>query len=209
MAGHHDHEPHDHHGQLSGDQAAAWAGKLVVEAEALVGFVMDAVRRVDALRGPDAPPVRRVLDVGSGPGVFSCELARAFPEAEVVALDPLPAMLDRVLVRAERLGLAARIRTQQGELPGGLVGAGPADVIWMSMALHHVEDQGAALRAVAPELAPGGFVVIHEHADERSEGLVERIEQAGLRVLEYEVVAVPAPEPVGTVTRSLVIARLR
>ncbi|MFF3001865.1 hypothetical protein ACFVTF_03530 [Kitasatospora sp. NPDC057940] len=32
-------------------------------------------------------PVHRVLDVGSGPGVVTCLLARTFPDAEVVAVD--------------------------------------------------------------------------------------------------------------------------
>jgi hypothetical protein len=43
--------------------------------ELLLAFVTDSARWIAELRGPDAPPVRRVLDIGSGPGVGTCELA--------------------------------------------------------------------------------------------------------------------------------------
>ena len=36
---------------------------------------------------------RRILDAGSGPGVFAFELGRRFPQASVLAVDPLPKRL--------------------------------------------------------------------------------------------------------------------
>lgn len=112
--------------------------------------------------GPGAGSVRRVLDVGSGPGVVTCVLARAFPEAEVVAVDPTPALLERVGIRAERLGLGDRVRTHAGELPDGLGEVGTADLIWSSKAVHHVGDQRAAVRALAGALRPGGLLALSE-----------------------------------------------
>jgi SAM-dependent methyltransferase len=108
--------------------------------------------------------VRRVLDVGSGPGVVTCLLARAFPDAEVVAVDGTPALLERARERAARLGLADRVTTLEVEMPGGLDPAtiGTADLIWSSRTVHHLGDQLDALRRLAASLRPGGLLAVGE-----------------------------------------------
>ncbi|MEU9115295.1 methyltransferase domain-containing protein [Streptomyces sp. NPDC048483] len=110
--------------------------------------------------GPDA--VRRVLDIGSGPGVATCLLARAFPAAEVVAVDPTEALLERARDRAARLGLGDRVRTHVAEVPDGLDALDGADLIWSSKALHHIGDQRGAVAALAGHLRPGGLLAIAE-----------------------------------------------
>ena len=90
------HRPHGHgHVHLDEGDWEALAVDAELEGELLLGFVTDTARWIDELRGPDAPPVRRVLDIGSGPGVGTCELARRFPDAHVIAVDGSPAMLER------------------------------------------------------------------------------------------------------------------
>ncbi len=107
--------------------------------------------------------VRRVWDVGSGPGVVTCLLARAFPHAEVVAVDPTPELLARARDRAARLGLADRFRTHEAELPDDdLEALGTADLIWTSKVLHHVGDQRAAVALLAARLRPGGVLAVAE-----------------------------------------------
>ncbi|MFE1773581.1 class I SAM-dependent methyltransferase [Streptomyces sp. NPDC059008] len=110
--------------------------------------------------GPDG--VRRVLDVGSGPGVVSCLLAQVFPAAEVVAVDAGGALLERARARADRLGLGDRVHTHPAQVPGGLDALGGADLIWSSRALHHVGDQRAAVAALAGHLRPGGLLAVCE-----------------------------------------------
>ncbi|MEW9515611.1 class I SAM-dependent methyltransferase [Streptomyces tubercidicus] len=112
--------------------------------------------------GPGTGGVRRVLDIGSGPGVVSCLLARAFPDAEVVAVDATEALLERARDRAGRVGLGDRVHTQLAEVPAGLDALGGADLIWSSRALHHVGDQRAAVAALAGHLRPGGLLAIAE-----------------------------------------------
>lgn len=186
----HEHGSHDrHHVHLDETAWAALAAHAELEGEVLLDFVTDAIDRVLELRGP--AEVIRVLDVGSGPGVAACELARRFPAAEVVAIDASPAMLERAARRVVAHGLGDRVRTQVAELPDGLagVGVGPADLVWASMSLHHVGDEVAALRAIAAVLADGGVVAINEHADDPVRflpadlgvgrpGLVGRVDQA-------------------------------
>ncbi|MGW0735633.1 class I SAM-dependent methyltransferase [Streptomyces sp. NPDC002851] len=108
------------------------------------------------------PAPGRILDAGSGPGVISCLLGREFPSAEVVAVDDAEKLLERAAARAERSGLAGRLRTHHAELPEGLRAVAPADVIWSGQALHHIGDQRAALAAYADCLAPGGVLVLIE-----------------------------------------------
>ncbi|MFE5536022.1 class I SAM-dependent methyltransferase [Streptomyces sp. NPDC056519] len=113
------------------------------------------------LLGP-ASGVRRVLDIGSGPGVMTCVLAEAFTRAETVAVDGTPGLLDRTLARAERLGVGDRVTVRHAELPEGLDGLGTADLIWSSKAVHHLGDQQGALNALAGALRPGGVLAVAE-----------------------------------------------
>jgi len=125
--------------------------------------------RLRELLGPEKE-VRRILDIGSGPGVMTCVLAEAFADAEAVAVDGAPGLLDRALARAERLGLGGRVAVRHAELPEGLDsgdehgdgGLGTADLVWSSKAVHHLGDQQGALNALAGVLRPGGLLAVAE-----------------------------------------------
>lgn len=179
-----------HHGVHIGEADwRAMAENLELEGEVLLRFVTDTAARVEELRGPGAPPVRRVIDIGSGPGVGTCELARLFPHAQVIAVDSSPALLERAKQRAAEHGFQARISTHVAELPGGLKGLGPADVIWASMSLHHIGDEVAVLRLLRELLGPDGLLAVAELAepmrvlpedlDIGRPGLIERLDSAG------------------------------
>lgn len=125
--------------------------------------------RLRALLDP-AVEVRRILDIGSGPGVMTCVLAEEFAAAATVAADGTPELLDRALARAERLGLGGRVAVRLVELPEGLDGGdehgedglGTAELVWSSKAVHHLGDQQAALDALAGVLRPGGLLAVAE-----------------------------------------------
>ena len=94
---------------------------------------------------------------------MTCVLAEAFPDAEVVAVDGAPGLLERALARAERLGLGGRVAVRHAELPEGLDGAlGTADLVWSSKAVHHIGDQQGVLNALAAVLSPGGMLAVAE-----------------------------------------------
>ncbi|HET6857162.1 MAG TPA: class I SAM-dependent methyltransferase [Streptomyces sp.] len=174
MTSHHDHDPGSgrrpghghgdahHHGH---DSAAidwdAMSAHLEREAEVHRPVYEQAAAWI-AERFREPRGVRRVLDLGSGPGVITCMLAEAFPEAEIVAVDGTPALLERTRARAERAGLGDRVRTQETELADGLSALGEADVVWAANTLHHVGDQRAALADIAGLLRPGGLVALVE-----------------------------------------------
>lgn len=138
------------------------AARLENSGELQLPVLRQTAERLRDLLGPDKE-VRRILDIGSGPGVMSCVLAEAFPEARTVAVDGAAALLDRVAARAERLGLGARVTTHHAELPEGLdEDLGTADLIWSSRAVHHLGDQQGALDGLARALRPGGLLAIAE-----------------------------------------------
>jgi SAM-dependent methyltransferase len=185
------HQPHRHaHGHVHLDEAdwEALVAHTEREGELLLSFVTDTAGWVAQLRGPDAPLVRRALDIGCGPGVGTCELARLFPDAHVVAVDGSPAMLDRTRQRAAARGLDQRITTHLAELPDGLDGLDAVDVIWASMSLHHIGDETGALRMLRDLLAPAGLLALAEMAepmrvlpdelDVGQPGLADRLDRA-------------------------------
>lgn len=182
---------HHHHGPVHLDEAdwREFAAQTELEGEVLLGFVTGTMERVKVLRTPEAPAVRRVLDIGSGPGVGTCELARLFPEAHVVAVDGSPAMLSRATQLAEEHGLGPQLTTHLAELPGGLDGLGPVDLIWASLSLHHVGDEIGVLRLLHALLEPQGVLAVAEVAEPMRvlpdalevgpPGFTERLDHAG------------------------------
>ncbi|MFF9350477.1 class I SAM-dependent methyltransferase [Streptomyces sp. NPDC014734] len=163
--GHHGHGGGHGHAHGHGDTATefdwdAMAPLLEREGELGLPQYEEAARWIAGLR--EVPEVRRVLDIGSGPGVITCLLAEVFPEAEVVAVDGTEALLERARARAGRLGLGDRVRTLRAELPDDLELLGKADLIWAGNSLHHMGDQRAVLSGFAESLRPGGTVALVE-----------------------------------------------
>ncbi|MFJ6521690.1 class I SAM-dependent methyltransferase [Streptomyces filamentosus] len=158
----HDHD-HDHGHGPGHDHAPDW-GRLAPLLESQAEVAGTAYGEAAAWLGTLVPAsgVRRLLDVGSGPGVVTALLARAFPYADVVAVDSTPELLDRARARAEAQGLGARVTTLSAELPGDAAALGEADLLWAGNSLHHIGDQGAALADFAKVLRPGGLVALVE-----------------------------------------------
>lgn len=157
--GHHSH--HNHHLNFDAPETAAFAER---EAETLAGILRQAVARLAAVTGEQALEVRRLIDIGCGPGVGTCALAEQFPSATVLAADGSQPMLDRVVVRAARLGVAPQVETRRVDLPAGLETLGSADVLWASMVVHHLGDEVDALRRIRELLEPGGLLALVERA---------------------------------------------
>ncbi|WP_020672240.1 class I SAM-dependent methyltransferase [Amycolatopsis nigrescens] len=133
---------------------AAMADMLELEGETHSPYVRQALEELEHLKP------RRILDIGSGPGVAACRLAAVFGQAEVTAVDGAPELLARARERAERLGVS--LRTRVAEFPDGLAGLGTADLVWSGQVVHHVGDQQDALNRLAGLLEPGGVLAIVE-----------------------------------------------
>ncbi|ACZ88136.1 class I SAM-dependent methyltransferase [Streptosporangium roseum] len=145
------------------------AAQLENSGELQLPLLRRTAARLRELLDPEKE-VRRILDIGSGPGVMTCVFAETFAGAEAVAVDGTPGLLERTLARAERLGLDGRVAVRHAKLPEGLDGGdehgegglGAADLIWSSKAVHHLGDQQRALDALAGVLRPGGLLAVAE-----------------------------------------------
>lgn len=158
----HGHHPAAHHhprGNDTGDEALA--GMLELDAEVMRGHFTALTDRLAALA--DGRPVRRILDLGSGPGTGTLALLERFPDAEIVAVDLSPQMLHRLRGRLAERGAADRVRTVEADLDAPWPDLdGPFDLVWTAAALHHLTDPAAALARMREALRPGGILAVIE-----------------------------------------------
>jgi len=139
---------HEHQG--FDDMAATWDDDPTHEQRqvAVAGAVAEALALDHSMRA---------LDIGSGTGRLSILLADKV--GSVVVTDPSAGMVRVAQERIQAAGLADRLRAVQADLTHDHLD-GPFDVVWSSMALHHVPDVDALLRAVAGLLVNGGRLAI-------------------------------------------------
>jgi SAM-dependent methyltransferase len=157
--GHHGHRPAD----VFRDER--FAAMIEVEGELAAGLTDRAVTRCIELLGGRPGDVRRIADLGCGPGVATSRLAQTFGSAVVVGVDGSPVMLARAGERAARCGVADRVDLRQLDLDGDLTPLGAFDLVWAALALHHTADQRAALGRFGALLRSRGLLCLLERAD--------------------------------------------
>ena len=106
----------------------------------------------------------QIVDLGCGTGEQTAQLARRFPQAQVLGLDSSPEMLAQAAAHT-RPGL----RFEQGDI-GQL--AGEYDLIYSNAALQWLPDHPALLARLWDHLRPGGVLAVqvpanHDHASHR------------------------------------------
>jgi ubiquinone/menaquinone biosynthesis C-methylase UbiE len=114
----------------------------------------------------DLGPRMNAVDVGGGTGRLSILLADVV--GSVVVTDPSAGMVLVARERIEAAGLSDRLRAVQADLTTDRL-EGTYDVVWSSMALHHVHDLDGLLRSVAGLLVEGGRLAIAD-LDEDPDG---------------------------------------
>ena len=121
-------------------------------------------------------PRMSAVDVGGGTGRLSILLADRV--GSVVVTDPSAGMVQVARERIEAAGLSDRLRAVQADLTIDRLD-GVYDVVWSSMALHHVPDLDGLLRSVAGLLVDGGRLAIAD-LDEDPDGAFHA-DKVGLR----------------------------
>jgi ubiquinone/menaquinone biosynthesis C-methylase UbiE len=106
-----------------------------------------------------------VVEPGPGMGFFTLELARRVgPRGRVVAIDIQAKMLDALVRRARRVGLAERIEVRKAkeEKLGIEDLASQVDFVLAFWVVHELPDLAAFLAQVHQALKPGGRMLISE-----------------------------------------------
>jgi predicted O-methyltransferase YrrM len=132
----------------------------------ILGMHNIALQKVGKVTGNiDLKGVRRVLDLGGGPGTYS--MAFAEEGMDVTLLDyPDTLKISRRLIRASRL--EKRIRLMPGDFMKDAWG-GNYDIVFISQIFHAYTPEECAemLKKSYGSLAPGGKVIVQEfHLDE-------------------------------------------
>ncbi len=116
----------------------------------------------------DLSNVRRLLDVGAGPGTYPVEFCRRHPHLQATIFD-LPGTLDVTRKHLAETGLDDRIRLVPGDyrrdaLPSGF------DAVFMSNVIHGEDEETnrQLMRKVHAALEPGGRVFIKDHVTDES-----------------------------------------
>ena len=118
-----------------------------------------AERLVADAKESGSGPIRRVLDIAAGHGIFGIALARHYPGAEITALD-WPNVLEVAKENAATAGISSRYRTIPGSAFDVEFGAG-YDVVLLTNILHHFDPPTCErlLRKVHAALNGGGRAV--------------------------------------------------
>lgn len=106
--------------------------------------ILDAVSRLPATPGA-------ILDIGCGDGVFTRELARALPGANIIGIDPV------LSTRSQTSSGVRFVRATVEQLP---FAGGEFAVAVASLSFHHWQDKAAGIREAFRVLRPGGRLVI-------------------------------------------------
>ena len=121
-----------------------------------------------------------VIDFGCGMGMFSIAMARLLNgDGHVIAVDLQPRMLDVMRQRAERAGVAERIRSHrcQADALGLDVAADFALAFW---SVHEVPDQRRLLGEIQGLLRPGRrFLVVEPIGHVRAAAFGRMLSLAG------------------------------
>jgi SAM-dependent methyltransferase len=136
-----------------------WLGYLL--AHPLRRWIQDPV----AIVGPFVSEGMVVLEPGPGMGFFTLELARRVgPKGRVIAVDVQPRMLEKLVNRAARSGLADRIdaRLPKGEGVGLEDYAGKVDFALAFAMVHEVTNPAAFFSDIHKALRPGGKLLVAE-----------------------------------------------
>jgi len=110
---------------------------------------------------PEYPDLRRMLDLGGGPGLVCTTAVARHPRLTGVVCDQ-PAVLDVTREEIAAAGLEGRVGAIPGDYNTVDMGSG-YDLVWASHCLYFVTDLDRLFERVLAALNPGGvFMSLHE-----------------------------------------------
>lgn len=152
----------------------------------------------------------RVLDLATGTGDLALQIARTYPECEVVGVDPSRGMLQLAREKVRRAGLERRVQLAEGVAESLPFDDASIAGVTIAFGIRNVPDRPRALREMARVTRPGGYVCILE-LSEPKQGVLAALARfhmhrvvpllgallsgrAAYRYLPNSIAAFPAPE---------------
>ena len=141
---------------------AYWGAHAREYNEFIVRVVPRYFEMIDRVLDYAPASAARVLELGTGTGNLSLQLATRWPDARFTFVDGAPEMLDvtRMRLTAHAPQVAARARFQTARFEELQHEAHGVDVVVASLSLHHVEQIGAVYDRIAPALSAGGRLIM-------------------------------------------------
>jgi len=128
--------------------------------------LLTRVRRLfqepEAILSPYVSAGMTCVEIGCGMGFFTVAMARMVgPQGRVYALDVEPKVLEELLRRAERAGVAEHVRTMLCPAEELSV-EGPADFALAVWSMHELEDPALGVARLRDCLKPGAYFLVAE-----------------------------------------------
>ncbi len=114
---------------------------------------------VDQLGKLGLTDVRRIAELGPGPGIALQELLRTFSEAKVWGIDLSPVMLAQARKRNLEHVNSGRLSLVEGD-PKSLSPLAPLDLVLAAHVLYFWHQPAAELAQIHSALRPGGFLAL-------------------------------------------------
>jgi len=114
------------------------------------------VHEISSLSSND---VRRIVELGPGPGIGLQETLRAFPEARVWGVDPSPEMLAQARKRNVEHIRSGRLTLLEGDV-ASLEGLAPLDIVLAAHVLYFWHRPDAELSRLRSAVRPGGMLAL-------------------------------------------------
>jgi ubiquinone/menaquinone biosynthesis C-methylase UbiE len=128
----------------------------------LDNWIRRLIHNPDKIVGQYIEKGQTVLDLGSGPGMFSLTMARMVGEGgKVISVDIQEEMLQILRRKSEDAGLQSRIHLHKSR-PEGIGIEEKVDFALAFYMVHEVSDKEKFLREVASLIKPGGRFLIVE-----------------------------------------------
>lgn len=131
-------------------------------ARAMTPMMGSPAQAIASILAADGAPVREVLDIAAGHGIFGVTVAQRFAQARVTAVD-WAAVLEVAKENAARAGVSDRLRTLPGSAFDVDLGSG-YDVVLVTNFFHHfdLETCRTLARRFHASLAEGGRMITLE-----------------------------------------------
>jgi trans-aconitate methyltransferase len=130
--------------------------------------------------------VRRVAELGPGPGVGLEALLAHFPDAQVWGVDPSTVMLSQSRKRNQSAVTAGRLTLLEGNV-SALSASEPADIVMASHVLYFWRDPAAEMAKIRGFMRPGGLLAVGYQLKQNMPAMAQRrFPPAGHRLYEAD-----------------------